>query len=357
MSRTETGLIMSSAYRPREDKAWNYLRPPPHVEPYILFKPVDSEKYECVILDGHRGKTMSNSNDPPKSWRTNDLFVPHPSIPNAWKFVSRMDDRITLLNGEKVLPLTMEGRIRDHPLVREAVIFGIDREIPGLLLFKALGTADLGDQEYLDQVWPTIEDANGHAEAFSQITREMVIIIPEEIECPLTDKSSIKRGLVYKEFASIIDAHYLAAGRVNKVQSLKLTIPELEDWILRTVRSQGCEIKDATTDFFLAGMDSLKAIHLRGLILRNIDLGGYESECTSMVVFDCGNSERLAKRLYLIRTGERMGDERDWAIGAMKTLVDKYADFTKYETHHGSSLSTSPDVGQVVVSGPSQKGN
>jgi hypothetical protein len=350
LNRTETGLIMSSAYRPRDDKAWNYLRPPPHVVPYIMFKPVDSQKYECVILDGHRGKTMSNSDDPPNSWRTNDLFMPHPTIPNAWKFVSRMDDRITLLNGEKVLPLTIEGRIRHHPLVREAVLFGIDREMPGLLLFRALGTTHFGDQDFLDQVWPTIEYANSHAEAFSQITRELVAIIPEDIECPLTDKSSIKRGLVYREFSSVIDATYAAAGSTSRIQSLKLTIPELEDWILCAVRSQGNEIEDATTDFFSAGMDSLKAIHLRGLILRNIDLGGHESECTSMVVFDCGNAERLAKRLYVIRTGDGVGDEQGWAITTMKTLIGKYSDFAKYESHGHSSLPTSLTVEQVVVS-------
>ena len=341
---------MSSAYRPREDKAWNYLRLLPHVAPYIMFKPVDSEQHECIILHGHRGKTMSNSDDPPNSWHTNDLFVPHGTIPNAWKFVGRMDDRITLLNGEKVLPLTIEGRIRHHSLVREAVVFGIDREVPGLLLFKALGTSHLEDQEFLDQVWPAVEYANSHAEAFSQITREMVAIIPEDIECPLTDKSSIKRGHIYREFDSIICATYAAAGSVNKIQSLQLMIPDLEDWILRTVRSQGYEIEDVATDFFSAGMDSLNAIHLRGLILRNIDLGGHESECTSMIVFDCGNAERLARRLYAIRTGGGVDDERGWAISTMKTLIDKYSDFAKYENNINLPLSTSLDKGQVIVS-------
>ena len=293
---------------------------------------------------------MSNSDDPPNSWRTNDLFVPHGTIPNAWKFVGRMDDRITLLNGEKVLPLTIEGQIRHHPLVREAVVFGIDREVPGLLLFRALGTSHLEDQEFLNQVWPAIEYANCHAEAFSRITREMVAIVPEDIDCPLTDKSSIKRGHIYREFASIISDTYAAAGSVNKTQSLQLSIPKLEDWILRTVRSQGYEIADVSTDFFSAGMDSLNAIHLRGLILRNIDLGGHESECTSMIVFDCGNAKRLARRLHAIRTGSVVDDEQGWAIRTMKTFIDKYSDFAKYESHKDLSLSTSLDKGQVIVS-------
>lgn len=350
MSRTETGLILSSAYRPREDKAWNYLRPPAHVVPFIMFKPVDDEKFECIILDGHRGKTMSNSDDPPNSWRTNDLFVPHPTLPNAWKFVGRMDDRITLINGEKVLPLSIEARIRQNPLVREAVVFGIDREVPGLLLFRALGTSHLNDKEFLDQVWPTIEYANSHAEAFSQINKEMVAVLPQDVECPLTDKNSIKRGLIYEEFAPVIDAVYAAAESGNKIQSLQLTIPELEDWILDNVRARGYQIEDATTDFFAAGMDSLQAIHLRGLILQNIDLGGRESECTSMMAFDCGNTQRLARRLYAIRTGGSCEDEREMALNTMTELFDKYSDFSKHEKHINGMLPTSRNDNHVIVS-------
>jgi acyl-coenzyme A synthetase/AMP-(fatty) acid ligase len=193
---TEVALILTSLTRPKDDKAWNYLRPPPHVAPYILMRPVDGQICECIVLDGYRGKMMSNSDDPPNSWHTNDLFVGHPTIPNAWKFVGRADDRVTLTNGEKVLPLQIEGRIQQDPLVKEAVVFGVDRPVPGLLLFRAKAAEGLSDGEFVDRVWPAIEDANSHAEGFSQISRDMIAVIPEDVECPLTDKSSIKRAAV-----------------------------------------------------------------------------------------------------------------------------------------------------------------
>ena len=133
MCRTEASLLFTSLTRPLDEKAWNYLRPPPHVLPYLSMRPVekDSAVCECIVLDGHRAKSISNSDDPPNSFHTSDLFVAHPSIPNAWKFVGRADDRVTLLNGEKVLPLPIEGRIVQDPLVREAVVFGMDRAVPG----------------------------------------------------------------------------------------------------------------------------------------------------------------------------------------------------------------------------------
>jgi long-subunit acyl-CoA synthetase (AMP-forming) len=171
-------------------------------------RPFDGPICECVVLDGHRGKLMSNSNDPPNSWHTKDLFIAHPTIPNAWKFVGRADDRVTLTNGEKVLPLPIEGRIQQDPLVKEAVVFGVDRPVPGLLLFRAKTAEGLSDDEFLDHVWPAIQDANSRAEGFSQISRDLVAIIPEEVDCPSTDKSSIKRAAVYRDFAAVIDNVY-----------------------------------------------------------------------------------------------------------------------------------------------------
>lgn len=36
------------------------------------------------------------------AYATNDLFIPHPTIPGLWKLVGRKDDQITLSTGEKV---------------------------------------------------------------------------------------------------------------------------------------------------------------------------------------------------------------------------------------------------------------
>ncbi|KAG5920991.1 hypothetical protein E4U42_006016 [Claviceps africana] len=345
---------MSSAYRPREDKAWNYLRPPPNVVPYIRFEPVGQGQYECVVLDGHKGKTMSNSDRPlPNSWRTGDLFEPHPLLPNAWKFISRMDDRIALINGEKILTLPFESRVRAHPLVREAVMFGVDREAPGLLLFRAVDASrsrrgSLSDDEFLDLVWPDVADANSQAESFAQVMREMVVVVPETRECPMTDKNSVKRAQVYREFSDEIAAAYQALEH-DKAQCLRLSASELEEWIVDAVRRQGIAIRDAATDFFSAGMDSLQATRLRAQILRNIHLGGHEDQCSAMVAFECGNARNLAEKLDAIRTGNGQNEQSGKSRLAtrsmdMKMLIDKYSDFSS-----SSVAETLPMSGKKVV--------
>jgi hypothetical protein len=143
-------------------------------------------------------KSISISSDPPNSTHRSVLFIAHPIIPHAWKFIGRADDRVTLLNGEKVLPLPIEGRIVQDPLVREAIVFGVDQAVPGLLLFRAddVKVKHLSNEDFIDQVWSTIQDANGKAESFSQIGREMVVVLGADVKFPCTDKGTFKRAQV-----------------------------------------------------------------------------------------------------------------------------------------------------------------
>jgi hypothetical protein len=306
-------------------------------------KPIDGPICECVVLDGHKGKMTSNSNDPPNSFHTKDLFIAHPSIPNAWKFVGRLDDRVTLTNGEKVLPLPIEGRIQQDPLVREVVVFGVDRPVPGLLLFRAEAARGLSDEEFLEQVWPAIEDANSRAEGFSQISREMVVVLGEQVDCPTTDKSSIKRAQVYREFKQVIDGVY---ERLESSQegNLVLDREKMEEWIIEEFEKLGVLLRDTKEDFFSAGVDSQKAIQMRGLIIRNLSLGGNASKCPSMVVYDSGNTAKLATALLDIRSGKTSISWAPDGISEMDRLIEEYSHFVKREKIEG----TVPESNVVV---------
>jgi hypothetical protein len=294
--------------------------------------PIGYGEYECVYLKTHPGLSPStaNSDDPePGSWRSKDVFTPHPTIPDVWKYVTRLDDRVTLSNGEKVLPLPIEGRIRQDNLVREAVVVGVDRAIPGLLVFRALD--DLSNEEFLDAIWPSIVDANSRAEAFSQITREAVIILPSDVEYPRTDKGSIIRAQVYRKFADDIEAMY---ARLDDEQegTLRLDVAGIEKFLKSTYEEiSGVTLESVDTDFFTAGVDSLKAIQMRRLIQKTLDLN--KQRLSSNVIYDQGNVKKLAK--YLFTLGQRdingngahaNGEEQETTL-LMKDLITKYSDF------------------------------
>ncbi|KAE8397698.1 hypothetical protein BDV37DRAFT_276712 [Aspergillus pseudonomiae] len=209
---TEAGLVAESLSRPAGDPFWNFVKFFENLRPFIWMKPIGADLYECVYLAGHPALTASNSDEPPESYHSRDVFTPHSTIPDRWKYVTRFDDRLTLVNGEKVLPLHIEVSIKQISLIQEAVVIGVGKSGPGLL--------------YLNLIWPTVEGAKPRAEQFSQISRDMI------------------------------------------ARSYPLAQPVLAQ-IREPVEKLGFPISRPHSAFFAEGVDSLKAIHQRRLILRD----------------------------------------------------------------------------------------
>ena len=199
---TETGQIMTS-FRPPGDNEWQYMRLHRPVADHTLMDEIAPGVFEYVGLEGLPSKGPSNSKppysatNPPNSFRTADLFTRHPDPwkSNYYKYLSRLDDRITLVNGEKVLPIPIEGRIRQEDLVREVIVFGFERTVPGVLIFRSCEHGlDLSDQDFLEAVWPAVEAANASAETFSRIPRDLVVVKGADVTYPKTDKSTFIRA-------------------------------------------------------------------------------------------------------------------------------------------------------------------
>lgn len=338
---TETGRLMTS-FRPRGDNDWNYLRLEPPISQYVLMDKIAEGVYECVALDGLGSKTATNSDNPPNSFRTKDLFAPHPTKPNAWKYLSRLDDRLTLMNGEKVLPLPIEGRIRQEHLVKEAAVFGAGRTVPGLLVFRADEAASMSDEEYFNAIWPAVEAANARAETFSRIPRELVVVLPADTSYPRTDKGTFIRAQLYDLFQSTIEEAY---DRFENGQSgtLALDIPELEQFLLTLFESDLKAKLSINSDFYQAGIDSLQCTRMWSTIKKKLDLGGKQSELSQNVLYETANVAALARHLYHLRTGE--GDVVQDETAAMAQLIEKYSRFSKHEP---SEVQRSDK--QVVVS-------
>lgn len=311
-------------------------------------KPVEENIHECVILDGFPNKLLSNSNDPPNSFYSSDLFTPHPTIQGAWKFFARRDDRVTLTNGEKVLPLPIEGRIRQDPLVRDVVVFGIGRPIPGVLIFRSNSAAGLADKEFIDLIWPAVKDANSRAEGFSQISREMIRPLPATTDCPSTDKGSIKRAQVYRDFSTEIDSAYEDLENRHDGQ-LELDSPGIEDFILTTFHDRfNIHLPSAETGFFAAGVDSLQAIQMRSIIQKQIKLGSHKLD--TMVVFNCGNAAKLAQYLHALRIGGIV--EKEDEIKIMSDMIKTYSVFDNHIPGSAPLSSTEKVVGLFSVTPP-----
>ncbi|KAL1881253.1 putative secondary metabolism biosynthetic enzyme [Diaporthe australafricana] len=338
---TETGQLMTS-FRDPGDKGWNYMRPFPVTKKFIQMIPRGANTFECMVLDGLPSKTTSNSDDPPNSYYTRDTFSPHPTIPDAWRYLGRLDDRVTLVNGEKVLPIPYEHTIRQHDLVQEAVVFGVERAVPGLMVIPSDKAASLTRDEILQALLPKIELANSRAEEFGRISQEMIEILDAGTEYPRTDKGTVIRAAFYKQFAKQIDDTYerFAAPRASL---LALEHDELVKYLLDIFRvNLGVPNLESTTDFFEGGIDSRQAITARAQITRELDVGG--NTVGSNVIFEYPNVELLAKHLQSLRTG--VTQEADDELSAMAQLIEKYSDFVAREPG-----TIQPDGESVLLTG------
>ncbi|KAI9790851.1 MAG: hypothetical protein M1835_000701 [Candelina submexicana] len=323
---TEAGQLGESMRREKGDDTWDYVRVYSNIRDSIQFEPIGNGLFEAVYLQTHPGlaPSIGNSDDPaPGSWRSKDVFAPHSSIPDMWKYVTRIDDRITLTNGEKVLPLPIEGRIRQDELVREAVVVGVDRAIPGVLIFRA--SDHLSTEEFLDAVWPSIEDANSHAESFSQITKSMVALLPSNVEYPRTDKGSIIRAQVNEEFADYIDEMYYRLEG-DQDGDLQLDLAGIESFLKDTYKDVvGTTLESLDIDLFNAGVDSLKAIQMRRIIQKTLDLSG--KQLSSNIIYEKGNFKTLAKYLFSLSPGGHNLSENEHKTLLMKELIQKFSSF------------------------------
>ncbi|KAE9378310.1 acetyl-CoA synthetase-like protein [Stipitochalara longipes BDJ] len=319
---TETGQLMTS-FRDLGDKAWDYVRAGDAVKPYLQWEERSPGIFELVVLDGWSSKVASNR--PDGSYATKDLFTPHPTIPNAWKYFARLDDTIVLMNGEKVVPNTFEQLIRHEKLVAEAVLFGSGKARLGLMIIPSEAAKNLSADDIRRELVPALNKANKDMPGYAQMALDMTEVLPVGTEYPKTDKGTVIRATFYRKFEAEIEKVYDSAD----VPSGELSLSELE--LKEYIRAELLKILPPTssslladdTDFFSIGIDSLQAIQLRTVLSKNIQTN--KNKLGSNIVFDFPSINALAEELYRMRTGGKSIVVS--AVDKMQDLISKYSVF------------------------------
>jgi aryl carrier-like protein len=322
-----------TSFRPPGDTAWNYVREHEKLSPFLKWVPRGPNLFECCVLEGWPSKVASNQ--PDGSYATKDLFEPHSTIPKAWKYIARLDDTIVLVNGEKFNPVHTEGTIRSNRNVAEAVIFGVGRPYLGILIVPAEPLANKSDEEVIGVLWPSIVSACSTIEAYARISKNMVKVLPYEIEYPRTDKGSVIRQAFYKAYAELINDAYDTAD-IGTQPLARLSVTELRGFLRQKL--QDMILKESTftddTDFFSIGLDSLQALQLRSEILQKVDLDGHSLGQT--VVFDHPAIGKLSKYLYNLGSGKSDGEDKAVEV-QMNDLIERYSVPLKAVASHQAS--------------------
>ncbi|KXS94604.1 hypothetical protein AC578_7051 [Pseudocercospora eumusae] len=324
----ECGFIMSSDRDYKVDRAWQYLRLSKAGSAFLKFEEQDSGLAELIVLSGW--PHMSKRNRPDGSFATSDLFERHPEIPDAWRYHSRADSRLTLTIGKSFDPAPVEAAIvARSDLLQDELVFGEQRPYPGALLFRSAKARDLSDEELLDQVAPEVERVNAEAEGYARISRNMLVPMPHS-ESPLekSSKGTVLRSKAEERYRSEIESAY------GNESAPKQTIPDekVDSAITEIVRSvmggksRRGEQLDSHTDLFAYGVDSAACLQIRHAVSALLPEKSPALPMT--IVQDRGTIQQLSKTILDIRNGrETRRDSHGDELALMEGFVEQYSHF------------------------------
>ncbi|KAG6861818.1 hypothetical protein C0995_011700 [Termitomyces sp. Mi166 len=218
---------------------WEYMRFYPHTK--VRWIPQGDDTYECQLLACGTSRPVVNNLPDVEGYATADIFKRHPTKEGLWK------------------------------IVHGAIIFGRERTQTGVLIELGPGAGiDVTNKTQLalarNELWPTIEEANNVAPAFSKIYKEMILFASKEKPLPRAGKGTVMRKAALTLYASEISALYdnVEINITGNFHPKSWDIADVESWIL----GQATELTSKESilndiDLFDQGFDSLSATVLR----------------------------------------------------------------------------------------------
>ncbi len=245
----------------RED--WSYMEFHPYSK--LELQPAEDDSFELVVFadSSTDGSSSLNHNFPGlMEYRTKDLFRPHPSKKNLWRFQGRRDDIIVLSNGEKLNPVPMESTLQGHPSIAGVVVTGYGRFLPALLVEPEPDHQD--KVSLIEKIWPSVERANLKAPGHGRILRSMIIVAEPDKPFTRAGKGTVIRKLTEAAYVSEINALYASKPQQRHAAQLSLQASSFRqeaviNFIQSMLAESMLEIELGYEDnFYSLGLDSLK---------------------------------------------------------------------------------------------------
>ena len=262
LGATELGCISQLAID-RQD--WPYIAPSPLTG--IEFKQHSEEEYEMAVVH----KKEFASQQPTfelfpdlDEYYTQDLYAKHPTKPGLWLYRGRFDDVIVFSNGEKTNPILMEAVVSGHPKISAVLMAGKNRFEASLLIEPAiqLEASAKARAELIEELWPTIQEANCQQPAYSRISKTHILFTAPEKPMLRAGKGTVQRRLTIENYASELDALYADAETMDDSDCpVLIDGNDLEASVLRLLQKiTGFTTLKSEDDLFARGMDSLQVI-------------------------------------------------------------------------------------------------
>ncbi|KZP33662.1 acetyl-CoA synthetase-like protein [Athelia psychrophila] len=331
----------------RSPEDWIYMRFSHKLN--IRWVPQDDGTFESQFLDNDVHRVSVRNLPDVTGYATSDCWEPHPTKPNFWRIVGRLDDVLILASGENIVPAPMENTVMSSPLVSGAVIFGRGRNQVGILLEPSSEVAATNMTEFRNRMWPIVEEANKDAPAFSRILKEMIIITDTSKPMLRVGKGTVAKKATLKAYDPEINALYEAAeGGANDATNVEppksWSTTDLELWLAAQsvdIRSQG--VINTSVDIFSQGFDSLSATSLRNRIMGALRSSSDPAVSSAVIgitqnfVFSHPTIKKLAMRIADLLT-----------TSAIEEMIEKYS--TALVPIHRSA-DAAPEGAVVLLTG------
>ena len=270
---SECGFLLSSHRDYAKDTEWQYLRSG-HGSDALSFEDRDDGLAELVILP--QWPHMAKRNREDGSLATADLFAPHPTIMDAWKYHSRADSQLTLITGKKFDPAPLESAIATSPFLSDVLVYGNGQQYPGALLFPSESATQMKNIELLAKIWPHIERLNADGQGHTRLSKSMLVVMPAD--APGLEKSSkgtIMRGQAEKRYYQQIKAAYgkgsLPGNDELEGESENIILDDdVPQFVLQTIKNvtRKRDLIPEDADLYSEGVDSVACMQIRAILQR-----------------------------------------------------------------------------------------
>ncbi|KIK56246.1 hypothetical protein GYMLUDRAFT_76195 [Collybiopsis luxurians FD-317 M1] len=253
-----------------KDYDWHYVVPRQDIGLEIELVDASTRSYRLI---GH-----------PDGWSkpfyVQDALEMHPTpLTNQIRILGRTDDLVVLVTGEKVRPTIFEQTVAEHPLVKDALVFGDGRPHPGLLVeLCETFTHESDCDAFIHTLEPYIEHGNSFIDVHGKILMNM-LVLTFTTEKPLirTDKGSLAQRANYAAFDQEIrrsykDFEFASASPFPKDNPFALR-EALRSLVIDSYREGADSFVTSSgdhVDFFEVGMNSLQATRLRAFIQNSL---------------------------------------------------------------------------------------
>ncbi|KAJ7696821.1 acetyl-CoA synthetase-like protein [Mycena rosella] len=329
----------------------------------VRWIPQGDGTFECQFLTVPETHQVAVENLPDaRGYSTKDLFERHPTKPDLFKIVGRLDDVLIMANGEKTVPGPMEDVIMASPAIMGAVMFGRERNQVGVLIEpNPQYKLDLEDEgqlaKFRNLIWPVIEEANEDAPAFSRIYKEMILVTGRGKPMLRAPKGTVMKkatiALYEQEIEALYDTIEASGNAARDIEPpASWTSRDLEPWLMTHASLLANRHIRGGHDLFDQGFDSLNATFLRHRIVAALKNHGDEAATAASqkipqnFVYAHPSIEELASAVIglLVSDGSNSSDVGKKA--AIEKMITKYSQgFDEPIVQHGPVSSS----GAVVL--------